>query len=81
MEIKWIDNKKRKPKKGDEYLAVWNLNDGHYPVTTSLDWDAIKKEWTDPRSDNRKKDDDVVLFWARLPRPPKGIKRSVYTVK
>ena len=41
--IKWIDNKKRKPKFGDEHLVVWNLKDGHYPVVSCMDWDAIKK--------------------------------------
>lgn len=75
--IKWIDNKKRKPKLGDEYLVVWNLQDGHYPVISCMDWDAIEKKWTDPRCNNRERDEEI-LYWARLPKPPKGIDKSIY---
>lgn len=77
MEIKWIDNKKRKPTKGDEYLTVWNLNDGQYPVTSSMDWDATTRTWTDPRSNNLERDEEI-LFWAKMPKAPKGIDKSIW---
>lgn len=77
INFKWIDNTKRKPKKGDEYLVVWNLKDGYYPVTSSMDWDAIKKVWTDPRCHDKERDEQI-LFWAEQPKPPRGIKKHVY---
>ena len=73
----WIDNKKRKPRKGDEYLVVWNLSDNGYPLTSCMDWDAIKKVWTDPRSNGMERD-ECILYWAKLPKPPKGIKKSIW---
>lgn len=78
--IKWIDNKKRKPKFGDEHLVVWNLKDGHYPVVSCMDWDAIKKVWQDPKCNYLERDEEI-LFWAELPKPPKGISKIVYKPK
>lgn len=75
--VKWIENKVRRPKLGGEYLVVWNLNDNQYPLTASMDFDGLKKVWTDPRSDNRERDEEI-LYWANLPKPPKGIKKSIW---
>lgn len=75
--LKWNDNSKRKPKKGDEYLVVWNLNDNKYPTTTVMDWDAIEKVWIDEKVGHSKHYDDI-LYWADLPKPPKGIKKIIW---
>ena len=80
IEIKWIDNKKRKPTKGDEYLVVWNLKDGDYPVVSSMDWDSYDKKWTDPRSNNLERDEEI-LMWASMPKAPKGINKSIWSVE
>lgn len=76
--MKWI-SAKRTPKKEGEYLVVWNLQDNQYPVTTCMDWDSIEKEWTDPRaSDHPLSDQDSILYWAHLPKPPARIKKSIW---
>ncbi len=78
METKWIEFNKRKPKKGGEYNVVWNIGDGKYPIVTTMDYDAITKKWTDVICNNMPVKDKIVLYWAKLPKPPKGIKKSVY---
>jgi uncharacterized protein YeeX (DUF496 family) len=75
---RWNINKKLKPKKGGEYQVVWNLDDNQYPVTTCMDWNSIKKVWTDPKCDNMVRTDDEILYWKELDKPPRGIKKSVY---
>ncbi len=77
MTHNWISNK-RKPKKGGEYNVVWILDDGGYPTTTTMEYNMNAPGWTDPFCDNIQIDDSKILFWAHLPKPPKGIKKSIY---
>lgn len=77
--MKWKSMKRTQPKKGDEYLVIWNLYDNQYPVVTSMDWDAEEKCWTDPRSgDHPLRDPDSILYWSPLPPPKKGIDKSIW---
>lgn len=73
----WNDNSKIKPPIGGEYNVVWKLDDGQYPVTSSMDWDAIKKVWTDPRCNDCEVHNDV-LYWKELPEPPKFIDEKIW---
>jgi hypothetical protein len=75
--VNWIDNKKRKPRLGGEYLVVWNLNDNKYPVTAFMSWDGRLKRWEDPLCNDKVRIDEI-LYWAHLPRPPKGISKLIY---
>lgn len=76
----WIDNKKRKPRKGGEYNVVWNLNDNGYPVATSMDYNPLKKRWKDRVCDNKEISNKDILYWQNLPKPPKGIKKSIWYI-
>jgi len=70
---------KRKPKLGGEYNVVWVLDDGGYPVSTTLEYCSIKKQWTDVISNSKSiVDDNKVLFWDYIPKPPRGIKKELY---
>lgn len=80
METKWIDCKKRQPKLGDEYNVVWSLGDGQYPLTTTMEWDAIKKQWIDVMGCKGNKN-DCVLYWSALPKPPKGMDKKIWKVE
>lgn len=76
-DAEWNDNSKIKPPTGGEYNVVWKLDDGKYPVTSSMDWDAIKKVWTDPRCNDYERYDEV-LYWKELPEPPKFIDEKIW---
>lgn len=76
-DAEWNDNSKIKPPTGGEYNVVWKLDDGKYPVTSSMDWDAIKKVWTDPRCNDCERYDEV-LYWKELPEPPKFIDEKIW---
>lgn len=76
MTGKWINCNKIQPKKGNEYLVVWVLDDGDYPVTTCMDYDAIKKIWVDRVTGADKTKE--ILYWRDMPKPPKGIKKHLY---
>lgn len=76
----WIENKKRKPRKGGEYIVVWILDDNHYPVTTCMDYYAIEKVWVD-RCNELRINHNKILYWKRLDKPPKGIPKAIYNPK
>jgi len=78
MEHKWIDCNKRQPKLGDEYNVVWNLDDGEYPTSTTMEWDAIKKRWIDVAGGLRADKTDQILYWSQIPKPPKGINKKIW---
>ncbi len=69
------------PEFGDEYLVVWKLDDGEYPVVTSMDYDKIKDVWTDPRSHDCPIHKDSLLFWGELPEAPKDIPKELFEIK
>lgn len=72
---------KEKPEFGDEYLVVWKLDDGEYPVVTSMDYDKIKDIWTDPRSNDTAIHPSSLIFWTNLPEAPKNIPKEVWEIK
>lgn len=67
----WVDNNKRRPKKGGEYNVVWDLKDGQKPLTTTMDFDAITGIWEDPHTLKLCED---ILYWRELPAPFKKLK-------
>lgn len=64
----WISVKDRLPELGEEYNVVWDLKDGGEPLTTTVEWDSIRKIWFDETYPDGYKD---ILFWQPLPPPPK----------
>lgn len=70
-ESKCISVDNELPKLGDEYEVAYDLKDGDHPLTTSMDYDAIKKIWTDPRGTGQA--EKCVLFWKEHTEPPKLI--------
>jgi hypothetical protein len=66
--MEWISVKDRLPDIGEEYNVVWDLKDGGAPVSTTVQWDAIRKIWFDETYPDGVPD---ILFWMPLPEPPK----------
>lgn len=69
---------KRSPKWGDEYLVVYVLDDGGYPLTTMMDFDAKEKKWTDPKGVPDADMTDKILLWSPLPKAPRGIPKKLW---
>ena len=67
--MEWINVNDKFPKLNDEYLVVWDLEDGGHPVVSSMDFDVKRKCFIDPRGTNEPV--DGILFWGEYPPPPK----------
>ncbi len=76
--ITWINCAKRQPNKSDEYNVVWVLEDGEYPLSTTMEYESIKKEWTDPKGNPDKVINHLILYWSHIPKPPSRIKESLW---
>jgi hypothetical protein len=58
------------PELGDEYNVAWDLEDGEDKLAvTTMEYDAIKKEWYDVIGHNPVPV-TTVKFWRELPEPP-----------
>lgn len=66
------------PKKGGEYNTVWAISDNRYPVTTTFWYDAISKSWYYDNTYVEQVYSGDILFWAYLPKPPKGIPKKLW---
>lgn len=69
---------KRAPKYGGEYIVVWRIQDGGYPMTTMMVYDAIEKTWTDPQNPNGGDQTDDILLWTHMPKAPRGIPKKIW---
>lgn len=67
MKTNWIDIK-IPPKISQEYLVVWNLNDGEHPVVTTMNYDVKNDVWYKLEIDSDEKSD--LLYYAEPPAPP-----------
>jgi len=70
-----------KPTIGGDYLVVWVLDDGQYPVTEQMEYSWMQDKWTDKRSERETVvSKDKILFWDYLPKPPKNINPALWMI-
>lgn len=74
----WISVDMKLPELSGEYNVTWDIEDGDYPVVTSMDYDSKTKIWTDPRGTG---EPENILFWCEKPKPPANIPKEVWEIK
>jgi hypothetical protein len=75
---KWKSVNDKLPKLGGQYLIVENMGDGNYPIPYMAFFDTFEQEWYEDLMMENKMRSGSVLFWMKLPKPPKGIPVTVY---
>lgn len=68
--INWVDPKVKLPEYNEEYLVLWDLEDGQNPVVTSMDFDVDKKMFSDPRGISHPQYFHEILLYADMPECP-----------
>jgi hypothetical protein len=77
---KWKSVNDRLPKLGGQYLVVENIGTGEYPIPYMAFFDTFEQEWYEDIMMEHKMKSGAILFWTKLPEPPKGIPESMYPV-